>query len=371
MRSLESCELFKGLTPSTMDALRGIVEERVISRGAVIFEEGAPGDGIFVVEDGEVEISASLDGGPLRTVSCLRPGEAFGEMAFIENKPRSATARASQSTRLSFLPSANLSAMLEQHPSLATALLRQISHRLRDFTQHYVRETLQTERLALVGRFTGSIIHDLKNPLNVISLSAELLGAEDADAELRKESSKRIRRQVERITDMVGEILEFTRSDKQTFVPLRMRYSEFLERMLEEERPTLLSRGTRIEVEGQLPEDELLLNPKRLHRVFVNLLTNAAEAMGKTGLITIRFRPDAQGITTELQDCGPGIAPEIAEQLFEPFVTHGKPNGTGLGLAIARKIIEDHKGRITADNGPGGGAIFSVWLPRPGELSKC
>jgi signal transduction histidine kinase len=367
MSSIESCALFKDLTPATLDALKALAETRVFSEGAVVFEEGAPGDGLYVVDQGEIEITVSLDGGPHRPVSRLGPGEPFGEMAFIENKPRSATARATASSRLSFLPSAALHTIIEQHPALASSFLKQISHRLRDFTQHYIRETLQTERLALVGRFTGSIIHDLKNPLNVISISAELLGDEGGDAELRKESSKRIRRQVERITDMVGEVLEFTRTDKQMFVPLRMRYAQFFEQVLEEERPVLAARGVHVNLEDKLPEDELLLNPKRLHRVFVNLLNNAAEAMGKKGSITLRFRADAKGVTTEVEDHGPGIAPEVAEHLFDPFVTPGKPQGTGLGLAIARKIVENHKGKIFAGTAAGGGAVFTVWLPKPGE----
>lgn len=367
MSSLESCELFTGASPAALESLRGLAEERAFPADSVVFEEGAPGDGLYVVESGEVEIMASIEGGSHRLVSRLGPGQPFGEMAFIDGKPRSATARTAEPTRLIFLPSEELQLVLEKHPALATAFLRQISQRLRDFTQHYVRETLQTERLALVGRFTGSIIHDLKNPLNVISISAELLGDDGDDAELRKESCKRIRRQVERITDMVSEVMEFTRSDKQTFVPLQMRYALFLQQVLEEERPALAARGTRLEVEGKLPEVDLLLNPKRLHRVFVNLLNNAAEAMGKKGVVHLRFREDASGITTELEDSGPGIPPEVSEHVFDPFVTHGKPNGTGLGLAIAKNIVNDHKGKITAGSGALGGALFTIWLPKPGE----
>lgn len=367
MSVLESCELFAGASPPALEALKGLAEERAYPANSVVFEEGAPGDGLYVVAEGEVEITASLDGGPCRLVSRLGSGEPFGEMAFIEGKPRSATARTATPARLLFLPNQGLRSILEEHPPLATAFLKQVSHRLRDFTQHYIRETLQTEQLALVGRFTGSIMHDLKNPLNVISISAELLGDDEVDAKVRRECSRRICRQVERVIDMVSEVLEFTRTDKQTFVPLNMRYAEFLRQMLEEERPVLAARGIRLEVEGKLPEVDLLLNPKRMQRVFANLFNNAAEAMGRNGCVRLRFREEPGGVATELEDTGPGVAPEVADRLFDPFVSHGKPQGTGLGLAIARNIVADHKGRISAANSPRGGALFTVWLPRPGE----
>lgn len=367
MKSLETCALFEELPPPTLAALNAIAEQRAYAPGTVVFNEGAPGDGMYVVGEGEVEITASLDGGPHRTVSRLRAGEIFGEMAFVEGKPRSATARVLGPTRLIFLPSKELHGILEEHPRLATGILRLISRRLRDFTQHYIRETLQTERLALVGRFTGSIVHDLRNPLNVISISSELLGADDTDPTLRADSAKRIRRQVERITDMVGEILDYTRNEEHTFVPVRMSFAEFLEQVLEEERPFLAAHGAQLEVASPIPEDDVLLNPKRLHRVFLNLLTNAAEAMQGAGTVQMRFRVEDGTVATEIEDSGPGIAPEVLEQLFDPFVTHGKPQGTGLGLAIAKKIVESHRGRITAGRGAGGGALFTVWLPKPAE----
>jgi signal transduction histidine kinase len=70
-------------------------------------------------------------------------------------------------------------------------------------------------------------------------------------------------------------------------------------------------------------------------------------------------------IVTEIEDTGPGIAPEIIERLFEPFATHGKEHGTGLGLSICKRIIEEHRGWIVTRNEPGRGAIFTFGLPLP------
>jgi len=105
------------------------------------------------------------------------------------------------------------------------------------------------------------------------------------------------------------------------------------------------------------------INPQRLSRVFHNIISNAADAMPAGGAIKLRFAQNPQEIVTELEDSGRGIAPQIQHRLFQAFATYGKANGTGLGLSICKKIIQDHKGKITARNNPAGGAIFSFTLP--------
>ena len=81
------------------------------------------------------------------------------------------------------------------------------------------------------------------------------------------------------------------------------------------------------------------------------------------GKIVVRFRVTDREVTTEVEDSGPGIAPEIADKLFDPFATFGKAHGTGLGLSICKKIVEDHRGRISARNETGRGAVFTFVLP--------
>jgi signal transduction histidine kinase len=139
-------------------------------------------------------------------------------------------------------------------------------------------------------------------------------------------------------------------------------YGAFAQQLLDELRPEVELRQCRLEVEG-VPAVRLPLNPKRLRRVFQNLIHNATDAMPDGGKITVRFRVSQSEVVTEIEDTGSGIAPEIAGQLFEVFATYGKAHGTGLGLSIAKKIVEDHHGRIWATNQPGGGAVFSFALP--------
>ena len=95
-----------------------------------------------------------------------------------------------------------------------------------------------------------------------------------------------------------------------------------------------------------------------------NLISNAVDVMPRGGKIRLRFNETDKHIVAEIEDSGPGIAPDIADRLFEPFATFGKSHGTGLGLSISQRIVEEHRGKISARNGSAGGAVFSITLPK-------
>jgi len=223
---------------------------------------------------------------------------------------------------------------------------------------------VQSERLAIVGRFARSIVHDLKNPLNIIGLTAELAGLDRATPEVRQQASARIRKQVDRISDLISEILDFTQGPQSTFVLAPSDYAAFVKYLVEELGPEAGLKSVTLELENPPPVVELYIHPKRLRRVFANLVHNGTEAMPAGGKIVLRFKATDKEVVTEIEDSGQGIAPEIADQLFHPFATHGKVHGTGLGLSICKRIVEDHQGWISARNRPGGGAVFAFGLPR-------
>ena len=172
-----------------------------------------------------------------------------------------------------------------------------------------------------------------------------------------------IRKEVDRINDMVNEILEFTQGSSMTFELTPTDYAVFVRQLVDELRLELQMKSVTIELESATPAVTLPVNRKRLQHLFRNLIHNAVEAMSKGGKVKLRFRLEPAELITEIADTGPGIPPEIAARLFEPFITYGKKQGTGLGLSICKKIVEDHKGRIVARNAPEGGAVFSFSLP--------
>jgi signal transduction histidine kinase len=365
MVTLESIKLFRNLNRAELGALRQIAQERKFSAGREIFKEGDHGDGIYVVKKGLVEISVKVADTVERVFAQLGPGELLGEMAVLELKPRSATATAAQDSVVYFIPRDELLAMVERSPVLSMELLREISQRLREFNQRYIQEILQTERLTIIGRFARSIVHDLKNPLNIIGLTAEMNCLEKATPESRQKAATTIRKQIERVSDMISEILDFTQGSHADYVLGLSDYGVFVQQLIEELGPEVELRGSVLETEKVPKSVRMAFDPKRLRRVFFNLVHNATDAMPRGGKIFMRFHVDGPEVLTEIEDTGSGIAPEIADKLFEAFATFGKAHGTGLGLSICKKIVEDHHGRIWVENQPGRGAIFAFALPLP------
>ncbi len=363
MAELELAKLFQGLNPDELQNLRRIAQDRRFAAGQEIFREGNPGDGIYVIQEGLVEIAHLVDLKEHRVFSRLGPGEVFGEMAVIENLPRSATAIAAKDTRVHFVPRDEMLALIKHSPGLAFNLLQEISRRLRDFNQLHLREIIQAERLAVVGNFARSIIHDLKNPLTVISLAVELLGQSLTTPEQRDRSLEHIRRQAQHISEMIGDILEFTQSASAETVFASAEFRQFVNGLLPELVADAAVKAVSIELRNEPPAVQLLLDVRRVRRVFFNLLHNAMDVMPDGGKIFLRFQLDEKEVVTEVEDTGPGVASEVADRLFQPFTTHGKTHGTGLGLCICKKIVEDHGGRIWMRHESGHGAIFSFALP--------
>jgi signal transduction histidine kinase len=363
MVELETVELFRGLNRKELSDLRAISREKHFAAGSQIFREGDHGDGLYVIKNGSVQI-AHVVGTEVRHVfSQLGPGEIFGEMAVIEDQPRSATALAATGVELYFIPRDEMRTLLQHSPGLAFNTLRMVSRRLREFNRLHLRELVQTESLAVIGRFAQGIVHDLKNPLSIIGLSSEIFDLPSVSPDVRAKAQTRIKKQVERINDMVSDILIFTEAKRKDSGMKSADYRAFVLDLIDDLRAEAGLKSAQIELQNEPPAVRVALDPRRLSRIFYNLVHNATDVMLNSGKIFFRFHNDEKEIITEIEDTGPGIAPEIAGKLFQAFVTFGKSHGTGLGLSICKKIVEDHKGRIWVRNEPNRGAVFCFALP--------
>ena len=367
MLPLESCKLFSALAPDDLAALLRVTREQTFAGGTEIFKEGDAGDALYAVKTGSVLITAVMGKGERQTLSRVPPGEVFGELAIIDNQPRSATALAEIETTLYVVPRDAMIQLLTSSPQFSFSMMREITNRLREFNRQYIRQVLQAERMALVGRFASSIVHDLKNPLTIIGIAADMACGPDMPASARQIAQKRIQKQVERISNMVSDILEFTRGGG-VVAPTTtvLEYAEFARPIIEEISREISPKGVAVELMTAVPLEKVPVNPRRLSRVFYNLMFNAVDEMPEGGKIKMHFRVEGAELITEIEDTGGGIAPEMLNKLFEAFETFGKARGTGLGLSIAKRIVEEHRGRIYARNVPGGGALFGFTLPLAG-----
>lgn len=367
MIALEDSRFCRHLTPVEQTFVRQHNVSRRYATGEIIFQEDDNGDGLYVISTGIVQISAHSTPDRSHILSRMEPGDYFGEMAIFDGGTRSATATALEACELNFVPMTAVLQLLEHSPLLAASLVRDASLRMREFNRRFLQESLKAERLQMLERLARTIVHDFRNPLNVIGIAADLAAVDGATPEARHSARDRIRKQVEVLNRMMQELLDFARTVPTNAVLPLVNYAEFLQEVLFELRPEAARRGVALVIDGGLPAIRLRLDAPRLTRVFTNLYANAFDAMSghDDAQLTLRFLVEGASVTTELSDNGPGIPAAHQPHLFEPFFTFGKSHGTGLGLAICERIIKEHGGTISVESRVGAGALFRFSLPVP------
>jgi len=221
-------------------------------------------------------------------------------------------------------------------------------------------DLIRQERISTIGRLSGSIVHDLRNPLAAIYGGAEMLVDTDLPPAHVKRLAGNIYRASRRIQELLQDLLNVSRGKTRAAEMCRLREvamaaSDSLHAMAE-------SQGVTIRLSIP-PEIELPLDRSRIERSFVNLIGNAIEAMPEGGDVSISASLEGGSVVVQVQDTGPGIAPEIRASLFQPFVTAGKRNGLGLGLALTRQTVIEHGGDLWVESEVGRGARFVFRLP--------
>ena len=226
-------------------------------------------------------------------------------------------------------------------------------------------QLVQSRKLASIGTFTSGIAHELNNPLNNISITAEslMLNYSTMAAEEIGEMIDDILAQTERASLVVKNLLEFSRTERPSLKNLNI--GEVLDRTLNLIRNQMIVAHIRIEKE--IDPDLPSVRGKRqdLQQAFVNIILNAIQAMPTGGIVTIRAANGPQGyIQIDLSDTGAGIKPEALSHIFDPFyTTKGSGQGTGLGLSLVYNIIRTHGGYIEVKSKVDLGTTFSIFLP--------
>lgn len=220
-----------------------------------------------------------------------------------------------------------------------------------------------TERLASLGQLAAGLAHEIKNPLAGIRGVIELLRDEIDDLDQRDLYEQMVS-ELDRVNITIHSLLRFAR-------PAPPQRTDTRIRTLLEESVGLLQAGfakRRIELEVQVADGTgtFSLDPGQIRQVLVNLVSNAADAIGEGGRIVVSAAPFpcGDGLILGVEDDGPGVPEDDQERIFEPFYT-SKFSGTGLGLSVVRSLVDQHGGTVELRSEAGHGSTFLVLLPRP------
>ncbi len=224
-------------------------------------------------------------------------------------------------------------------------------------------ELHRSRKLASIGTLASGVAHELNNPLNNIYISAQILEreAKDSCTPLVREIVGDIVGQSLRVKSIVGDLLEYARAREPNLRNIEL--NELVRGVYKLIGATSDTKGINFVMNSDSERILVKADPEQIERVFINLFTNAVEAMSGKGDLTVSMSSAGDSVTIAVTDTGTGMTPQEAEKVFEPFFTT-KDKGTGLGLAIVFNIIRKHRGEIIVDSRKDMGTTFRITLPR-------
>ncbi len=364
------------------------ITQLICQPGEVICQEGEPGDALYLIRSGHAAIVKGGFDAPV-VLACRGAGEFVGEMALLEDLPRSASVVALDEMQLLVVEHEDFLSLLSGNIKLDIGLLRKLSGRLRASDDAYTsvthaRRTLSGEvsHLSAVNQqllelqrlrdqTTDLIIHDLRNPLQGISGAIGLLRMvlpEETQQE-NHDLLQLIADNCDRMQRLIDSLLDISRleSGEAELVREPSNLPGLLEAALMRTMPVLQTRG--ITSHFSLPPDlpMVSIDVHMIDRVVTNLLDNAIKFIPGAGAITVRAEPRGAHVAVSVNDTGFGIPPEQREQVFERFArgsSGSHQRGFGLGLTFCRLAVQAHGGRIWVEDGEGGvGCKFIFTLP--------
>lgn len=429
---LRETPLFADLDEGPLRRLVGAGEIVDVAAGDVLIREGEGADALYVVLDGELEVT-KRSGRSEIPVTRVGPGSLQGEIAALEGGRRLASVRAVTAAEAFRIPVSAMRDLLVMGPDVALTIIRTVVGRIRAL-EATLRER---EKLAALGTLSAGLAHELNNPAAAAMRSVEGLDAAVRSAESLPHPTPPPRPppgtppasglersdRVEELTTLTGdpeaaaaladagwtrealaalapEVRAWVAADAsvhQLLGELRLALGRMQEIVAAVKGFSYLDRApigrvdvrigieqtlvilrhrlkegieVRLELADDLPEIEAY--GAELNQVWTNLVDNAVDAMEGRGTLTVRAEADGPGgVRVTICDTGSGIAPEVRARLFEPFATTKPPGrGTGLGLHISHNVVVRHGGRIDVESEPGR-TCFAVSLPaRPPELAE-
>jgi two-component system, NtrC family, nitrogen regulation sensor histidine kinase GlnL len=233
---------------------------------------------------------------------------------------------------------------------------------LKDITQisRLEDQLKRADRLSALGVLAAGIAHEIRNPLTGMKMIVQLLHSEFPETDSRREPLNIIQKEIDRLEKIIVNLLDFARPTKPKAESLSL--IEVLNACLLLLQNQMNKVGIRLACRFPEAPPPLMGDSNQLKQVFLNILTNAMQAMPHGGDLLVAVEIRDQWMMAQVRDSGLGIPHERLKAIFDPFMTT-KEDGTGLGLPLALRIVEEHGGRIEVDSDPGVGSTFTIWFP--------
>ena len=218
----------------------------------------------------------------------------------------------------------------------------------------------RAEHLATLGELAAGLAHEIRNPLAGIAGVIEIIGRDLPSTSPARAVVKDVRLEINQINRILTDLLETARPHPPQICKSNLNTT--VEHAVMLARQQVFSKPIKIELQPATELSEVEHDSDQIHQVLLNLLLNAVQAMDGEGTIRVDIGSRGDCATVEVTDSGKGISPQNLPNIFRPFFTT-KGNGTGLGLSLARRIVEEHNGRIEVSSVVGKGSKFTVLLP--------
>lgn len=376
---------FPGITPDEVQELISHSQVHSYPAGTVLCREDQIEKIFYMILEGGVEVTKSINKSEARLLQTLAPGDFFGEMALIHNAPRAATVTAKTDLVVLELEKVSFDKVLKHSSSVALAMVHEISNRLRENDEMAIedirmraRELAQAyQKLAEqdVARreFLTNVAHELRTPLMAASGYLQILQQGSMlNQEQLAHALDTVSRNVQQIVTLVNDILFLQEMDLVLPDFQAVDMGEVASTVLERYKSQAAERGTHLSLTEDRDLPPVSGDVKSLERALTALVDNAIKFSPKGGDVEIRLQKGDRQIFVIVEDHGIGISPNTRPRIFDRFYHLEKEDndlfgGIGLGLAITRQVIKQHKGTLDVESEHGKGSTFTMRLPEWGS----
>lgn len=370
---------FPGISQLEIDNLLALSQIKHYPATAVLCREGSLETKFYILLDGDVDITKTINNVEQRKLKVLGAGDFFGEMAIMHNAPRAATVTATKPVTVLEIEKENFDRVIQHSSTIAMAMVREISRRLRENDETAVEDLRMranelgqayqklAEQEITRREFITNVAHELRTPLMAAGGFLQLLQKGAISQDKLPDTINTIARNIQQITTLVNDILFLQETDlilpKFQPVNLTALANEVANKYQEKAAANLLT----IQVDADQGLPSVSGDSKSLERALMALVDNAIKFSPDGGRVELKLHKEENYIVVDVKDHGIGIEQDHLARVFDRFYhseTSGENmfNGIGLGLAITNQVIKQHNGRLSVQSESGKGSTFSVHL---------